>query len=159
MLCIEWYSHSNNFLPSEFVIWSKWTMSTSEWREQLRRTSYRVCKGFTSEMHAGTEDNDWMIILNDKCIQPCLLFRMKYEIQEATWTSRMTCTITIEYVLFCAIKNKTFILQFICVKIPVNSHSGRVKRTCFRNNLALVNIVEPIRNTIYLKWFLPFVYV
>ena len=113
MLCIEWYSHSNNFLPSEFVIWSKRTMSTSKWRDQLRRTSYRACKGFTSEIHAGTEDSDWMFILNDKCIQPCLLFRMKYEIQETTWTSIMTCTILIEYVLFCAIKNKTFILQFI----------------------------------------------
>ena len=33
-------------------------------------------------------------------------------------------------------------------KSPGNSQTGRVKRTWFRDNLALVNIVEPIRNTI-----------
>jgi len=65
-----------------------------------------------------------------------------------------------KYVTFHVAKNKEVAIKLVCVKIPGNSHSdkGYVKLS-FHDNLALVNIVEPIRNTIYLKQFRSFVYV
>jgi len=69
----------------------------------------------------------------------------------------MKTTVTNKYFTSHVTKNKEVATKFVCVKIPGNSQSGEVKRTCFRDNLTLVNIVELIRNTIYLKQFLSFV--
>jgi len=41
---------------------------------------------------------------------------------------KTTCTsVTIKYVTFHVAKNKEVAIKFVCVKIPGDSHSGKVK--------------------------------
>jgi len=86
---------------------------------------------------------------------------MKLGLKKQVWRLNFIedWSVTIKYVTFHVAKNKEVAIKFVCVKIPRNSHSGRVKRNRFRDNLALVKFVEPIKNTIYLKRFRSFVYV
>ena len=72
-----------------------------------------------------------MIAIKDKTSTRIIFSDYEARLKKQVWHLNFTedWSVTIKYVTLHVAKNKKVAIKFVCVKIPGNSHSGKVKWT------------------------------